>query len=69
MINTLRAPKIFNMSVFDLLGTANIAYYITVYNNDKPRFSTTFFILMIIAVVVHYLLGIKTQLNSTLRLN
>jgi hypothetical protein len=68
-IDTLRAPKIFNMAVFDWLATANIAYCMTVYNHDKPRFSTTLFILMVTAVAVHYMFGIKTQLNSYLGLN
>jgi len=67
IVHTLRSPKVFGIALFDLGGTAAIAGAFSVIF-DKS-FGLTFAALMGVAIIVHYVLGVPTQLNFYLHLN
>jgi len=66
-IEALRGPKLFGIAVFDLAGTAAIAGAFSVVFNKS--FVLTFIFLMAVAIIVHYIIGVPTQLNFYLHLN
>ena len=66
-IEALRGPKLFGMALFDLAGTVVISKVIGTALGTS--FIHTFLVIMLIAILVHYLLGVHTQLNFYLHLN
>ena len=63
----LRGPKVLGMAAFDLLGTLAVAAAVS--TRTKKPVLHSFAALMVIAIGVHYLFGINTQLNSYIGLN
>jgi len=66
-IKALRDPKLFGIAIFDLAGTIAIAGALSILFNHS--FILTFIFLMAVAIIVHYWLGVSTQLNFYLHLN
>jgi uncharacterized membrane protein len=67
IIETLRHPKVFGIAVLDLAGTGAIAGAFSVVFSKS--FILTFSVLMAVAIIVHYALGVPTQLNYYIHLN
>jgi hypothetical protein len=76
IIDTLRQPKIFNISVFDLSGTILIAVLLTWWlsTKNKMKFNLANSCMMVVlfivvAIITHKLIGKPTMLNYYLGLN
>lgn len=65
MINELRSTKIKGIAVFDVVATAAISYALS---NGKDAIGI-FILLIILAIVVHSILGIPTMLNHYIGIN
>lgn len=67
IFKTLRGPKIFNMALFDWVATLVSAIFINyLYQPDNINIYTSlkiFIILIILAIIVHYIFDIPTMLN------
>ena len=73
-IDTLRGPKILNMSIFDWTATFFVAVLINYFVYNKDNFSLVntmkvFIVLIIIAVLSHYFFKVPTMFNYYLGLN
>ena len=73
LIEKLRKPKIFDMAMFDWIMTILFTIFISYkYNNDKYDniiFFKIFFIVILLAVSIHYIFNIDTKFNYYLGLN
>jgi hypothetical protein len=73
LIEKLRKPKIFDMALFDWTMSILITLYISYkYNNDKYDniiFLKSLFIMVILAVSIHFIFNIDTKFNYYLGLN
>ena len=64
--------RMFNFAIIDIIGTVIIAYILYHYRhkfNLDMSFPAIVGILFLIAILVHYLLGIPTTLNHILHLS
>jgi len=66
MINELRSTKIKGIAVFDVAATAVASY---VLSNETANIIPIFILLIILAIVVHSILGIPTMLNHYIGIN
>lgn len=72
LIDRLRGPKIFNMAVFDWVATIIGACIICYFYYGSISLPNTLFILVLlilVAIIVHYIFKIPTMLNAYLGLN
>ena len=70
LIKSLREPKIADMAIFDLAATAAVAYYVSEnHTKGEHPFLHVFLALMLLAIVVHVMIGTPTMLNAYLGLN
>ena len=60
-IQTLRSYKIGTVAAFDLLATLLGAYLWYLYKKPEVSLPGTIVAFFILGIVVHYLLGVKTQ--------
>lgn len=67
IIDSLRAPKLFNIALFDVVGTLIGAYALAEYMNADPY--QYMFFAIVAGIVAHKLFGINTQLNYYLGLS
>lgn len=67
LIEKLRKPKIYDMAIFDWIMSIIITLYISYkYNNNKYDniiFIKSIFIMIITAVMTHYVFNIDTKFN------
>lgn len=61
--------RVFNIAIIDVVGTILIAVLIYKYKIVKCSFLTILFLLFILGIAVHYILGIDTTLNYKLGLS
>jgi hypothetical protein len=67
VINSLRGPKLNGISVFDVVATAFGAFILS--NVLKIHTIIIFILLIILAIGIHYALGVPTMLNYFLGIN
>jgi uncharacterized membrane protein YcaP (DUF421 family) len=68
LIDRLRGPKIAEMALFDWVATAAVAAVIGVFSKSTHVGVVSFIMLILIAIILHYYLGIPTMFNAYLGL-
>ena len=68
LINKLREPKIADMAVFDWVATAAVAAVVGVVVKSGCVGVGVFIVLILIAIILHSVLGVPTMLNAYLGL-
>lgn len=67
-IDKLRGPKIADMAAFDWIATAAVAAALGYASKNECVGVAVFILLIIVAILLHYVLGIPTMLNAYLGL-
>lgn len=69
LLQKLRKPKLFDIALFDLIGTLLGAFLAHRYFDMKQSLVAVMFAFVIIGIAVHVLLGVPTMLNYYLGLS
>lgn len=56
--------RLFNIAMFDFLGTILIAFIISLFFTSKYSFFIIFLILFLLGMILHYIFCVKTTINN-----